>query len=481
MGRRKERAVRYFGVFMGFMVVCTIVSRGIYAYRMPQVTLGMVDSQTLVHKITAGGTVLTKEEVPVLTEAGLLVEKVAVVEGQRVAPGDVLFWIEGSDLEGLVQQADVQIQAEEAKLAELNASGTAAVNRANQDLQDVANVTAGEVNQANEEYRAAVEARDSFFSEEEYRKRAYEQDAEYQKLFTDSKKKGATKEEKQAFAYYKKSLDARLSEEYAKERQALEEEAAQKEQGVNSANEKRNDAMKQAERAVEDAKRGDQTGDGSRLEQQNQIRLLKENRDRLVALQEAEGKVVCEIDGYVSRIAVHAGERTTDTSAMVLSDAAGKKLFQAVLPQEEKAYVAPGDKMTLSFAKDNKSVSGVMIDAVGELEDGSCQITGQVEDSRVEIGEIGSLEIQKTTGKYGCCVPLDALHSDGGSSYVLIVEEQATILGTELTARKRKVKVVDQDEQYAALEDGSLTDEEKFVAAADKDVGDRERVRETEE
>ena len=31
MGRRKERAVRYFGLFLLFMLVCTIVSRGIYA------------------------------------------------------------------------------------------------------------------------------------------------------------------------------------------------------------------------------------------------------------------------------------------------------------------------------------------------------------------------------------------------------------------------------------------------------------------
>lgn len=480
MGRRKKRAARYFGLFMLFMLVCTIVSRGIYAYRMPRVALGTVDAQTLVHKIQGNGTVLTTEEVPVVTEEGLLVEKVSVVEGQKVAPGDVLFWIGLPDLQEVLGQADAQIKAEEMKLAELNASGTAAVNRANQDLQDTANTTAGEVNVAEEEKRAAEAARNALPQEEEYRKRAYDQDAEYQKLLADSKKKGATKEERKAFSYYKKSLDARLSEEYAKERQALDDAVAEKAQGVNSANEKRKDAMKQAERAVEDAKQGDQTG-GSRIEQENLIRQLEEKRERMAALLAAEGKVVCEMDGYVSRIAVHAGERTTNTSALVLSDAAGEKLFQAVLPQEEKSYVAPGDKMTLSFAKDNKSLSGIVIDAVGELEDGSCQITGRIEDARVEIGELGSLEIQKTTGRYECCIPVDALHSDGGSSYILIVEEQATILGTELTARKRKVKVLDQDEQYVALEDGSLTDEERFVASADKEVADRDRIREAED
>ena len=113
MGRRKERAVRYFGLFMLFILVCTIVSRGIYAYRMPRVVLGTVDAQTLVHKIQGNGTVLTTEEVPVVTEEGLLVEKVSVVEGQKVAPGDVLFWIGLSDLQEVLGQADAQIKAEE--------------------------------------------------------------------------------------------------------------------------------------------------------------------------------------------------------------------------------------------------------------------------------------------------------------------------------------------------------------------------------
>ena len=112
MGKRKERAVRYFVLFLLFMLVCTIVSRGIYAYRMPRGTFGTAESKTLLHKIRAGGAVLTKEEVPVVTEAGLLVEKVPVVEGQKVAPGDVLFWIEPADLEKLLEQADAQIKAE---------------------------------------------------------------------------------------------------------------------------------------------------------------------------------------------------------------------------------------------------------------------------------------------------------------------------------------------------------------------------------
>ena len=82
MRKYKERAVKYFAVFLLFMLVCTIVSRGIYAWQMPKVVTETVETHTLTRKILADGVVLTKEEAPVVVEAGILVEKVCVVEGQ---------------------------------------------------------------------------------------------------------------------------------------------------------------------------------------------------------------------------------------------------------------------------------------------------------------------------------------------------------------------------------------------------------------
>jgi len=113
---------------------------------------------------------------------------------------------------------------------------------------------------------------------------------------------------------------------------------------------------------LEDAKNG---SGGSKTEQQNIIRQLKEKREGMLTLKQSGGKVVCSMSGYVSRILVRAGERTGDASAMVLSDANGEKLFQAVLPQEEKSYVTPGDKMDISFPGGAREMMGVVIDAVG--------------------------------------------------------------------------------------------------------------------
>ena len=447
---------------------------------MPKVTAGTIEAKTLVREIKANGIVVTKEEVPVVAEAGVLVEKVCVVEGQKVEPGDLLFQVETEDLKRLLQQADVQIQTEEAKLAELNASGSTAVNRASQDLQDVTNTTSGDVSRAEEAYQAAVRERDSFPSEEEYKKKAYKKDAEYQKLWKASQKKAATREDKNAFSSYKKSLDASLSENYAQEKAALEAAVAEREAALSAANASRSETIKQAQRALEDAKSGSGES-GAKKEQQNQIALLKENREQLSKLQQAEGQIFCEISGYVGRISVRAGERTTDSSALVLSDANGEKLFQAVLPQEEKAYLAPGDKISISFPNGGKQLFGIPIEAVGDLEDGSCQITAKISDPQVTIGQTAEMNLNKEIGRYECSLPLSALYQDNSSDYVFLIEEKNTILGVEMTARKQKVKVIDKDASYAALEMDAFTEEDKIIIETDKDVKDGTRVRPVEE
>ena len=50
-----------------------------------------------------------------------------------------------------------------------------------------------------------------------------------------------------------------------------------------------------------------------------------------------------------------------------------------------------------------------------------------------------------------------------------------------MTARKQKVKVVDRDASYAALEMDAFTEEDKIIIETDKDIKDGARVRPVEE
>ena len=91
------------------------------------------------------------------------------------------------------------------------------------------------------------------------------------------------------------------------------------------------------------------------------------------------------------------------------------------------------------------------------------------------------MNLNKEIGRYECSLPLSALYQDNSSDYVFLIEEKNTILGVEMTARKQKVKVIDKDASYAALEMDAFTEEDKIIIETDKDVKDGMRVRPVEE
>lgn len=76
-----------------------------------------------------------------------------------------------------------------------------------------------------------------------------------------------------------------------------------------------------------------------------------------------------------------------------------------------------------------------------------------------------------------CAVPLSALYYDNNQAYVLVVEETETVLGTERIARRVDVTVLDKNEEYAALQEGTLTAEQDIITGADRNVEPGGRVR----
>lgn len=107
-------------------------------------------------------------------------------------------------------------------------------------------------------------------------------------------------------------------------------------------------------------------------------------------------------------------------------------------------------------------------------------MTAEISAQGRTIGENGSFSLVRKTDTYTECVPLAAIHSENQEDYVYYVENQETILGTELVAKRRKVKVLDRDEEFAALETGTFTDEEVIIVEADKEFEIGSRVREEE-
>lgn len=74
-------------------------------------------------------------------------------------------------------------------------------------------------------------------------------------------------------------------------------------------------------------------------------------------------------------------------------------------------------------------------------------------------------------------VPLTALRQENGNKFVLVIEERQTILGTEWIAVRRNVQVRSQNAAYAALESGSLSEEDQVITSTTRPVEEGDVIR----
>lgn len=202
--------------------------------------------------------------------------------------------------------------------------------------------------------------------------------------------------------------------------------------------------------------------------------------EKLEELKAAEGKIYAPADGLVTKINLVTGEKTTDTTAILMADLAKGYRFVTEITKEQEKYMGTGDLVTLTSGNkkiklEEQPVSSVR--AQGEQED-IYQVTVDLPRDSFDMGMAVTMDFVKKSAAYSCCVPLSALHLDEkNQTYVLVAEEYPSVMGTELRARKVSVTVQEKNESYAALADGALTSQQQVITYSDKAVSQGSRVR----
>lgn len=207
-----------------------------------------------------------------------------------------------------------------------------------------------------------------------------------------------------------------------------------------------------------------------------QMELQLEKLERLL---EADGRICAPSDGLITEIAVNIGERTVDTPAVRMADLTKGYRFTAELTKEQETYIGAGDEVTLTDSRRNhlEQLAVESVTADGENE-GIYEISVPLPDDTLELGAAAVLDYSSPSQTYAICVPLAALHLDERNQpYVLTYDEQDSVLGRELRARKVSVNILDQNESYAALADGSISSQDGVIVSADKAVDDGSRIR----
>ena len=516
--RRQKNKIRAFGLFLAFMLLCTLISRSVYASGLPQVSTKTPEASALSHEVEVEGIVEAGRETAVTALSGLRCETVLVHTGDHVDTETALFQVDLEDLKEQIEEKQLaisklqlEIQAQEQN-RQLEAEQKDEQKERAQEDYDVADASSSQTVARAEQDLAAAEAALKE-AEAEYEAWKAEQAAQPEEPETpeesedpETPETGESGEaetagqaeteqftaaeqtntpettdtsgtEGESFGDSENTDSGGMTEDAWQEKlTSLRQAVETAKRALEDARQSRDSALETAERAVEDAD-SESTADNSleinRLDLSSQQKELKEYQELL----QADGIVYPEKEGIVTSIAVSPGERIPDGAALVMADLDSPLQFSASLTAEQKKYVNQGDSVSLKLGSRTVEATADYI-AESELSPGTYQLTVFLEEGEGELGESGTLSAEMRTDTYSCVVPLEAVRVDENQrKYVLTVGERSGILGPEFVARKTYVTVLDQNDSQAALEEGGLSGEEEVITDYTGEIADGDVVR----
>ena len=428
-----------FAVFLGLMLICTVVSKSIYAYRLPMVTTCRPESKYVEHTVKADGIVVAGGERPGTYLSGLRIDSVPVHVGDRVEEGDVLFSVDLADLEEKMEEKQKEIAKVSLQINTILENKELArqkkeleLARARQDYDTTARIEDTQVGRALEEYVQA---------EEDFREEGGEEEAG------------------------RESKDALQSAAY----------------GESDAMAKRDEALKQAERRVEDLLLPENAAADLEVAELEKGSLTEELM-QYKKVKEEEGIIRAAFGGVVTEIMAGVGDRIPDTAVMLISDETLPCQLKVTLDKDQKKYIGLGDTLLVKVDGKSKEME-IELDYLAESKNAPGQYEALVtlpQECGIP-GMSGAISRTQAGEKYRLCIPASALHEKDKQSFVYLLRQREGILGNEYYVDEVNVKVLDQNENWAAIEEGVVDKDSEIVLSTTKEVKRGETVRWQEE
>jgi hypothetical protein len=193
-----------------------------------------------------------------------------------------------------------------------------------------------------------------------------------------------------------------------------------------------------------------------------------------------KGRVYSPVQGIIGNSGLDYGITLTGSEKLVILTGG----FELVMKgnKDNLKYFSEGDEIEIKSYDTNTPFTS-SIETLGlPDEEGLVTFTALLPDGNYKEGGSLTYRLKKASQEYPNCVPLQAIRQDAGSrTYVLMVKEKATVLGTEQTAFRMDVTVEEKDRNTAAIS-GSFTSEDIIITGSSKDIseGDRVMANETE-
>ena len=439
-----RHAVRILIKVMAVICIFTVLSRISASLTVTEVLVESPSAKRIEHIVEGEGVIEAQLETSVQTEAGLLIKNVHVKKGQKVEEGEIL--------------------------AELDLAALAEVKREQQEEIEMLRLTNEELLALWQRETTAAE-REKTRADEDYAQAAKESELSVQTAAAELERAV------QQYKGYEASLPADTTDEQFLQLLDLRAAAEAAQQAYDAAILQQESVLRKAGRAVEDAGQAQVKNATIAV---NEIKLAQMERavSELAALEEAGGQLVAPQAGVITEVYIKAGQRTTDTAAVTLTDTSMGLYYTAEIDKADMEYAAVGDAVVLK--KDGKEQGSFTVDAIETLEDGNARGTVQIMGDEAEdfyLGENLSMEIRQEAPLSQNTVPVTALHESNGRYYVYVTEQVETVLGEEYRAAKIEVEILDKNDAYAAIGEGALGEDAQVIVDSSRYIEAGSKVR----
>ena len=507
---KKTKLIRILAGFFALMLLFTFLSRATDSVNVAQVDTKTVQNQVITHEVTGTGKVMGTRERAVFTQEGQKVQQVYVQEGQTVKKGDVLLKFSVKYLEKTIKEKQDSIEILQGKINDLISAQSvnqqkknneissaqenynSAVSSGNYSVQTAQN-EAAIARQRLQDYYAQRDAQkdnipdeDKFSDNSEFNDQGNADNTGNTNNSDDVDNSGntgnpnnsgnATASENNASGNTNNSDTQDNSQE-----QTLIDDVRAKEQAVNDAMISRNKDVQSAGQSVRDAQIAD-ASDSTLENTQTELETAQKDLETLQKILARKGKVKAPCDGVIKSLNAVTGSQTGAEAVIVLYETKGTFRFQADVSKDDLKYIKTGQMATLKGA-DDKEIENAEIESVKEDSSNEDQyiLSITVPKGTLSIGDTAKFTISQDAGPFNACVPLSALYEETGRYYVYVTDIQNTVLGDVMIARKTYVNVKDKNTSTAALDDGSLSKDQKIVISTDREISNGSRIRLLEE
>lgn len=442
---RKKIITGFIG-FLIFMWVCTLVSKSIYTTKLPMVSTIMPESKYIEHRVEADGIVIEGGKQAITALAGLRVEDLMVQVGDRIEEGDTLFQVDIDDLKEIIEEKQSKISSLQIQINTFLSNKDLAQQkkeieeaRAREDYDTTSRLENTDVGRAADQVARAEEALEDFLNDSERWSMGEDEREEKEQELRD-----------------------------ALQRAAYAEADAKRE---------RDQMVKDAERSVEDNV-FPEDADATLSLWQLELSELQTDLAPYEKILNNEGIITADISGTITDINVSVGERVPDGAALLLTDDTLPCQFKVILDKDQKKYVGVGDDVSVKLDGSSNTMDTV-INYFSESQSvsGGFETLIDLPEQLGTPGLSGKLIFSRQGDKYGCCIPPSALYKDETRYYVYVLGTREGILGEEYYVEEVTVKVLDQNDNWVAIEPGIIDEDSKIITSADKEISKGDVVR----